>query len=459
MEVTSKRKAQSSRRARHVIVRPQVHGVENVGVQATNQVYNMCTNCNEIGHTAEVCLVGMVEEQVEEVNAIQGGSRNFDMHSNTYHPGLRNHPNFRYRNPANQANPNFQGAQGNFAPCQQYNQGNYRGGNNFGYQGQFQQSGGHSGSSGQTSSSGNEVMEMLKAMQLEMQRRNQMGDVRMQKDEIRDKAIQSLTTQMGQLASEVAILKKGSCQLQSDAVTNSKNIKSVNINVVSTVPSSEFNETFLTSSCQVSAGMGKDAGVENDKEHGVPLMPIRVGKLKIPHALLDYGAGMSMLSGELYDMYDFGPLQDVDTMVSLADESWRRPRGMVRNVKIQLGEFEYPVDFLVLDYASTKMAAQQRVILGRPFLYTANAQINCRDGIITMTEKNRKLSFDVQTRVISYESIEGKGGESSDCMKNVCQRMKINHPPNREETHTGSSRSVFDYPPNRSGTDAFYTKA
>jgi hypothetical protein len=242
-------------------------------------------------------------------------------------------------------------------------------------------------------------------------------------------------------------------------VTNPKHINSVNINVVSTVPSPEFNETFLTPSCQVNTGIGKDSEAENDKEHGAPLVPIRVGKLKIPHALLDYGASMSVLPGDLYDMYDFGPLQNIDTMVSLADESWRRPRGMVRNVKIQLGEFEYPVDFLVLDYASTKMAAQQRVILGRPFLYTANAQINCRDGIITMTEKNRKLSFDVQTRVISYESIEGNGGESSDCMQKGCQRIKINHPPDREEKHTGPSRSVCDYPPNRNGTDEFYSLA
>ncbi|XP_022008004.1 uncharacterized protein LOC110907314 [Helianthus annuus] len=256
------------------------------------------------------------------------------MNSNTYHPGFRNHPNFTYGNPSNQANPNFQGSQGNFAPRQPFNN--------------------QSGFSGQSSSGGNEVMEMLKAMQLEMQRRNQIDDARIQKDEIRDKAIQSLTTQMSQLASDVAILKKAKGQLQSDTVTNPKNIKSVNINVVSTVPNSEFNETFLTSSCQVSVGIGRDAEVETDKEHGAPLVPIQVGKLKIPQALLDYGASMSVLPGDLYDMYDFGPLEDIDTMVSLADESWRRPRGIVKNVKIRLGEFEYPVDFLVLDYAPTK---------------------------------------------------------------------------------------------------------
>ncbi|KAL9993980.1 putative aspartic peptidase domain superfamily [Helianthus debilis subsp. tardiflorus] len=196
-----------------------------------------------------------------------------------------------------------------------------------------------------------------------------------------------------------------------------------------------------------------------DREHGAPIVPIRVGKLKISHALLDYGASMSVLPGDLYDMYEFGPLEDVDTMVSLADESWRRPRGIVKNVMIRLGEFEYPVDFLVLDYPTTTMASQQRVILGRPFLYTANAQIDCREGIINMTEKNRKLSFDVQIKVISYESIEGKGGESSDCIKKVFQIMRRNHPPDREEKHMGSSKSVFDYPSSQNKMDAFCSMA
>ncbi|XP_021998277.1 uncharacterized protein LOC110895296 [Helianthus annuus] len=412
MAVTSKRKAQSSRRARLAITGTQVNAVYDGG-----------------------------EGHYEEVNAIEGqggGGRNYNMNSNTYHPGLRNHPNFRYGNPSNQLNSNFQGNQGNYAPFQQFN--------NQGFQRQFQQPGNEqSGFLGQGSSGGNEVMEMLKVMQMEMQRRNQLDEVRMQKDEIRDKAIQSLTTQMGQLVSEVAILKKAKGQLPSDTVTNPKNIKSVNINVVSTVPSTEFNENFLTSSCQINIGIGKDADAENDKEHGAPIVPVRVGKLKIPHALLDYGAGMSVLPGDLYGMYDFGPLEDIDTMVSLVDESWRCPRGVVRNVIIRLGEFNYLVDFLVLDYASTKLASQQRVILGRPFLYTTNAQINYRDGVITMTEKNCKLYFDVYTREISYESIEEKSREPCDHMRSVHQKIKTNKPPGCEKKYKGSSRAMATF--------------
>src|ERR1044071_10251167 len=127
LAVTSKRKAQSSRRARHVIQRPQVHAVEGSNVQNTNQLYNVCSTCQEIGHTAEVCGVGVQETPSEEVNAIQGGGRNYDMNSNTYHPGLRNHPNFRYGNASNQMNSNFKpNAQGgNQGGSYQNRQGNY----------------------------------------------------------------------------------------------------------------------------------------------------------------------------------------------------------------------------------------------------------------------------------------------------------------------------------------------
>ncbi|XP_022018979.1 uncharacterized protein LOC110919006 [Helianthus annuus] len=457
MAVNSKRKAQSSRRARHVIQRPQVHGVESGNVQTTNQVYNVCRNCNEIGHTAEVCVVGLVDEQVEEVNAIQGGGgRNFNMNSNTYHPGLRNHPNFRYGNAANQANPNFQGAQGNFAPRQQYNQGNYRGGNNYGYQGQFQQTG-QSGS-GQPSSSGNEVMDMLRAMQQDMQKRNQLDEVRMQKDEVRDKSIQSLTTQMGQLATDVAELKKGKGQFPSDTKANlspgviegvveditgnesddevspvkskesnvkkpglgekennekvegepsqvpflsalldpgRKNFiasrgpqkeelwdmfKQVKINLplldaIKQVPAyAKFLKELCTQKRQRKKKMpkrvdltGQVSAVLNGElppkfqDPGTPLINIQVGNFQMAKALLDLGAGVSILPGGLYDKYDFGPLARVETMVVLADLSHKLPRGMVQNVIVKIDEFYYPVDFLVSDYSSADPKQQQNV--------------------------------------------------------------------------------------------------
>ncbi|XP_035842279.1 uncharacterized protein LOC118488942 [Helianthus annuus] len=453
MAVNLKRKAQSSRRARHVTQRPQVHGVESGNVQTTNQVYNVCTNCNEIGYTAEVCAVGVVDEQVEEVNAIQGGGgRNFNMNSNTYHPGLRNHPNFRYGNAANQANPNFQGAKGNFAPRQQYNQGNYRGGNNYGYQGQFQQMG--QGGSGQSSSSGNEVMDMLRAMQQDMQKRNQLDEVRMQKDEAKlspglvegvvedatgnesdddvspvthkesnvnnpglgeNEKSEKVEGEPSQVPFPSALLDPGRKNFIASRGPQKEELwdmfKQVKINLplldaIKQVPAhAKFLKELCTQKRQQEKKMpkrvdltGQVSAVLNGelppklKDSGTPLINIQVGNFQMAKALLDLGAGVSILPGGLYDQYDFSPLARVETTVVLADLSHKLPRGMVQNVIVKIDEFYYPVDFLVMDHSFADPKQQQNVILGRPFLSTAHAVIDCRFGTVDMTFGNGKCA-------------------------------------------------------------------
>ncbi|XP_076897119.1 uncharacterized protein LOC143550337 [Bidens hawaiensis] len=116
-------------------------------------------------------------------------------------------------------------------------------------------------------------------------------------------------------------------------------------------------------------------------------------------ALLDLGAGVSILPGGLYDQYDFGPLKRVETTFVLADLSHKLPRGIVRDVIVKVEEFYYPVDFLVLDYSSIDLTQQQNVILGRPFLNTAHAIIDCLFGTVDMAFGNRKMRLNVFTNV------------------------------------------------------------
>ncbi|KAI3755926.1 hypothetical protein L1987_55736 [Smallanthus sonchifolius] len=132
---------------------------------------------------------------------------------------------------------------------------------------------------------------------------------------------------------------------------------------------------------------------------GAPLISIQVGDLKINRALLDLGASVSILPGSLYDQSDFGPLQRVDTTIVLADLSLKLPRGIVTDVIVKVEDFYYPVDFLVLDYESNYKDRQPNVILGRPFLRTANTQINCGNGTVDMTFGNQKLRFNVFTNL------------------------------------------------------------
>ena len=78
-----------------------------------------------------------------------------------------------------------------------------------------------------------------------------------------------------------------------------------------------------------------------------------------------------------------GDLSPTWVTIQLADRSVKVTKGEINDVLIRVGEFIYPVDFIVLEtqpLSNSNHRAQTPVILGQPFLATANAIINCRMG-------------------------------------------------------------------------------
>jgi hypothetical protein len=60
--------------------------------------------------------------------------------------------------------------------------------------------------------------------------------------------------------------------------------------------------------------------------------------------------------------------------------------GVVEDVLVKVENFYYPVDFIILDIEPTlHPSANIPIILGRPFLATANTLINCRNGRMKIT--------------------------------------------------------------------------
>ena len=63
---------------------------------------------------------------------------------------------------------------------------------------------------------------------------------------------------------------------------------------------------------------------------------------------------------------------------------------------IQIDKFYYPMDFLVLDTQFVvDMESKIPLILGRPFLTTANALINCRNGMMKLSFGNKPLEVTI----------------------------------------------------------------
>ena len=78
---------------------------------------------------------------------------------------------------------------------------------------------------------------------------------------------------------------------------------------------------------------------------------------------------------------------------------------------VQVDNFYYPVDFIVLDTDPTvKEANLVPIILGRPFLATSNAIINYRNGLMQLTFGNMTLELNIfymSKKSITPEEEEG----------------------------------------------------
>ncbi|RVW57939.1 hypothetical protein CK203_112435 [Vitis vinifera] len=111
-----------------------------------------------------------------------------------------------------------------------------------------------------------------------------------------------------------------------------------------------------------------------------------IGETCVEKALLDLGASVNLLPYSVYKQLGLGELKPTSITLSLADRSVKIPRDMIEDVLVQVNKFYYPVDFVVLDTDPVAKGTNcLPIILGRPFLATSNAIINCRNGVMQLT--------------------------------------------------------------------------
>ena len=79
----------------------------------------------------------------------------------------------------------------------------------------------------------------------------------------------------------------------------------------------------------------------------VPPLPA-LGQAEINHALLDLRASINLLLFSVYQQLGLGDLSLTRVKIQLADRSVKVLKGEINDVLIQVGEFIYPIDFIVL---------------------------------------------------------------------------------------------------------------
>ena len=129
---------------------------------------------------------------------------------------------------------------------------------------------------------------------------------------------------------------------------------------------------------------------------GSPTISVNIGGTCIDKALLDLGASVNVLPYSVYKQLGLGELKPTNITLSLADRLVKIPKGIVEDVLVKVDKFYYPIDFVVLDTEPIASGPNHvPIILGRPFLATANAIINCRNGVMQLTFGNMTLELNI----------------------------------------------------------------
>ncbi|XP_057502691.1 uncharacterized protein LOC130786401 [Actinidia eriantha] len=132
------------------------------------------------------------------------------------------------------------------------------------------------------------------------------------------------------------------------------------------------------------------------KDPRSPTISIVIGATKIERALLDLGASVNLLPYSVYKQLGLGELKPTNITLQLADRSTRIPRGIVEDVLIQVDKFYFPADFIVLDTQPVENPHNHiPIILGRPFLATSDAFIQCRNGVMRLKFGNMTCELNI----------------------------------------------------------------
>jgi hypothetical protein len=117
---------------------------------------------------------------------------------------------------------------------------------------------------------------------------------------------------------------------------------------------------------------------------GHPTVSVQIGKTIIPRVLVDLGAAINIMTLETSQLLQLqNEIRDTPTILELADRSTIKSKGVIENLIISVESWNYPADFVVLQ-PKTKLGGHP-LILGRPWLATADAFISCRSGSMTIS--------------------------------------------------------------------------
>ncbi|GJV02771.1 reverse transcriptase domain-containing protein [Tanacetum coccineum] len=109
-------------------------------------------------------------------------------------------------------------------------------------------------------------------------------------------------------------------------------------------------------------------------------------------ALADLGASINLMPFSVWKKLNLPNLTPTCMTLELADRSISRPIGIAKDVNVKVGVFQFPADFVVVDFEPDPRVP---LILGRCFLKTSRALIDVYEGELTLRVGNEAITYNL----------------------------------------------------------------
>jgi hypothetical protein len=152
---------------------------------------------------------------------------------------------------------------------------------------------------------------------------------------------------------------------------------------------------------------------EKKQDPRCPTIDCSIGDQHFNNARCDLGASVSVMPAAVFYMLKYSTLEPTSMCLQLADQSDRYPLGIAKNISVKIREFFVLVDYVVLDMQPDSKVS---IILGRPFLSTANTHIDVGIGEIkfTINGKEERFTFKSKAELSAKMAFQKKNVESSE---------------------------------------------
>ncbi|GKA74756.1 reverse transcriptase domain-containing protein [Tanacetum coccineum] len=175
------------------------------------------------------------------------------------------------------------------------------------------------------------------------------------------------------------------------------------------------------------------------------LIPCDFLGMDVCHALSDLGASINLMPLSIWKKLSLPEFSPTRMTLELADRSITRPKGVIDDVFVKVGKFQFPTDFVVVDFEADPRVP---LILRRSFLRIGRALIDVYEGELILRDENEQLIFHVD----STSKLPQKHANESinminfidviceDSFEEVLRLKKSNHPSSGSTTPLSDSR-------------------